>query len=263
MIKTSALPNENMPSDMSQTCRDQIDQKDAFNFLFFVEAMNSPLNPFANAWNLEQSNRQMYDPQQTAMHAIFHNTTKNYSFINNMDSCRSNVQTQKEFNSIKIEDAEYKMLTCNSFQELLNEDNNRILLSVKDDNSYNPDDQDRHFACKICGKTFKRRSSLSTHKLIHDNVKPYSCVVCRKNFLRRSDLKKHTLMHTGQKPHQCSECGRVFSQSSNMLTHMRRHSGVRPYSCQICGNSFYRKVDVRRHQAKHVREDESIPMNHH
>ena len=112
----------------------------------------------------------------------------------------------------------------------------------------------RPYQCQICDKTFKRRSSLATHRFIHTNTKPHDCNVCKKQFLRKSDLKKHLLMHTGRKPYQCQHCGRRFSQSSNMLTHMRRHLGIRPFLCIKCGRSFFRMVDLRRHQSRHLQE---------
>lgn len=114
------------------------------------------------------------------------------------------------------------------------------------------DAQDRPYNCTICEKTFKRRSSLATHKFIHTDLKPHVCSICNKRFLRKSDLKKHGLMHSGRKPYQCEKCGRRFSQSSNMLTHLRRHMGIRPFDCGICGRSFFRKVDLKRHEGRHL-----------
>ncbi|XP_075697512.1 uncharacterized protein LOC142663094 [Rhinoderma darwinii] len=107
------------------------------------------------------------------------------------------------------------------------------------------------FPCSVCGKLFKKNSSLSMHMRIHSNERPFSCLECGKCFTQNSILVEHQRIHTGEKPFSCSECGKYFSQRSALVKHERSHTGEKPFACLDCWKCFTRKDHLERHQRIH------------
>ncbi|KAM8822544.1 zinc finger X-chromosomal protein-like isoform 2-T2 [Spinachia spinachia] len=113
----------------------------------------------------------------------------------------------------------------------------------------------RAFSCPICAKSFKFKSLLASHSLIHSDDRPYGCDFCSRSFRRLSHLKRHReVVHAnGERPPQnfvCHICGKDKKCRSQLARHVIIHSGERPFACDLCAASFNRSGNLQQHRKR-------------
>ena len=107
-----------------------------------------------------------------------------------------------------------------------------------------------------CNKSFRKKSALDAHKLVHSGGKPHHCLDCGKTFRHKYSLEEHKVTHISEKPYQCHECGKTFTLSRYLKNHQITHSGEKPYRCSAvdCGKAYTDSSGLLKHKKPCTRE---------
>lgn len=92
--------------------------------------------------------------------------------------------------------------------------NSHLLDKMSDNAKRSPISRKRPHICKVCDKTFLRKSNLIDHLRLHANLRLYQCEFCDKSFVQAGNFKSHLRIHTKERPFQCSVCPKTYNQSS-------------------------------------------------
>lgn len=114
---------------------------------------------------------------------------------------------------------------------------------------------EKSFPCPVCSKSFRFRSLLASHSMIHSEARPHACDFCSRSFRRLSHLKRHReVVHAnGARPPQsfvCHICGKDKKCRSQLARHVIIHTGERPFACELCPARFNRSGNLQQHRKR-------------
>jgi len=116
-------------------------------------------------------------------------------------------------------------------------------------------DNKKGFRCLFpdCEKTFRFKSDMKRHILIHTKDRPYTCEYpsCRRNFKRPDALRIHMQTHDQNCSYFCTEpgCEAQFSKLNALQYHQLKHNNKR-FVCNYkgCQKAFYTSQHLKQHQ---------------
>uniref|UniRef100_A0A3P8U4L0 C2H2-type domain-containing protein n=2 Tax=Amphiprion percula TaxID=161767 RepID=A0A3P8U4L0_AMPPE len=112
-------------------------------------------------------------------------------------------------------------------------------------------DEEGHFSCADCEKSFKFQSLLKAHQRIHTGEQPFLCSQCGRRFSFKQSLERHKQTHKSGRRYECLICGEFFKSLAAQREHKSTHMENGEYLCSECGRAFVWKSALVRHLKTH------------
>lgn len=126
------------------------------------------------------------------------------------------------------------------------------LLTGDPNNDSNMSGQSKLFRCSFCDFSSIYRRSLSSHLVIHSDLRPFKCQLCGLSFKMKKTLKEHQRTHSEERSFKCDECAVSFKHHKSLYLHYQTaHSDLRPHKCNVCNKRFKRQFILKQHAVVH------------
>jgi hypothetical protein len=105
--------------------------------------------------------------------------------------------------------------------------------------------------CDFCKVDYKSPSKLKEHIRVHIGENSFSCRICSRSFSKKSILTRHMANHfgdIGDRRFDCPHCDASFKLKSSLTKHIRIHTGESCFHCERCDSSFPNNGNLRVHK---------------
>lgn len=122
------------------------------------------------------------------------------------------------------------------------------------ENYYNYEDGE------IAASSPESHSALYEKLTTTNNRKSYKCLSyrCEKTFRFKSDMERHIIIHSKDRPYICSfpNCSRSFKRPDALKNHLQTHSQDFSFACTVkgCNAQFHKRTSLQYHLLKHNSE---------
>lgn len=276
--------NHNMISDKQATCTLRTDCTSPTSALLFLDVNASENDSFDNnmVYKCKYCTKRYTTEKSLQRHLLVHADKK---FVCNV--CNMKFYREDRLQSHKNRYGHDENKISPEVQKPSDEKSTIKLINSWIREELDSDNEEKGFPCKICGKSYDTKKSLSKHQLsthnseeegcascgemcncdekykeqkANEGLKPYKCNECNKSFNKEDKLQKHIMNHERPKEQQdvdfkrflCHICSKTFRQNTGLMFHMRTHTGYKPHVCKYCGRGFASNSNRINHERTHT-----------